>query len=356
MERSLDFRFKVLRSGADYAALRATGKPSLRMLEKAELKTSFQAVFHPDAVDADGRVVPVDWLADEIKPVLVIDGVEHGLGVFAATKAPETDDVTTKLLNVQAYDRCWRVRDTRAESLIYFASGTNYLTAIEQLLTAAGVTSVLATPTTATFATAREDWDIGESYLTIINTLLGEISYKPLWFDGDGVAILEPISVPNAQNIRHTLTDYKPRAFGQLIGRTITRTTDLYNAPNVWICVCENPDFPAPLVATSENDNVNSPLSTVRRGRRIVKKVRVDNVASQTELQTYADRLRDMSLISGETVEIETPLLPGFGVDDVVGLQAGELLAVCIDRAWSMELTVGGVMKHKLERVIYNVE
>jgi hypothetical protein len=43
-------------------------------------------------------------------------------------------------------------------------------------------------------------------------------------------------------------------------------------------------------------------------------------------------------------------------VDDVVGLQAGELLAVCIDRAWSMELTVGGKMKHKLERVIYNVE
>ena len=356
LQRENNIRFKVLRNGADYAFLRADGAPSLRASGNAEIKMSLQGTFKPDAVDAAGQTVPVDWLSDEIKPLLVLDGVTHPLGVFAASKAPETDDDGRRLLNVQAYDRCWRVKETRAESLVYWPAGTNYITAVEQLLTGAGINSVLATPTAAVFATAREDWEIGESYLTIANQLLAEINYKQLWFNSDGVAVLEPMSVPRAESIQHVLTDFKPRRIEQLIGPAVTKTTDLYNAPNVWICVCENPDFPAPLVATSENRNVNSPLSTARRGRRIVQKVKVDNIANIDELQKYADRLRDQSLISSENVEIETALLPGFGVDAVVGLQVGDIMSVCIDREWSMSLTVGGTMAHKMERVIFNIE
>lgn len=356
LQRENTIRFKVLRNGADYAFLRAEGNPSVRMMSSAEIKMSLQGAFKPDAVDAFGRTVEMDWLSDEIEPVLILDGVPHPLGVFAASKAPETDDDGRTILNVQAYDRCWRVKETRAESLVYWPAGTNYLTAVEQLLTSSGITSALTTPTDAVFATAREDWDIGESYLTIINQLLAEINYKPLWFNSNGVAVLEPMSVPRAESIQHVLTDFNPRSIEQLLGRSITKTTDLYNAPNVWICVCENPDFPAPLVAISENRNVNSPLSTICRGRRIVQKVKVDNIANIDELQKYADRLRDQSLISSETVEIETALLPDYGVDAVVGLQVGDMMSVCIDREWSMELTVGGRMTHKMERVIFNIE
>lgn len=364
MQRKLDLVFKVLRSGADYAVLRADGDPTVRCQRSAEIKMSLQGNFKADAVDASGRVVPVNWLSDEIEPVLVIDGAETPLGVFAAAKAPETDDDGHKTLAVQAFDRCWRVRDTRAETRPYWAAGTLYLTAIEQQLTACGINSVLATPSAAAFATDREDWDVGTSNLQIINELLAEISYKPLWFNSAGIAILEPLAVPRAANIQHTLTDNVERVSGlpdpaqieRLIGRKITRTTDVYDAPNVWICVCDNPDFPAPLTATSENSNVNSPLSTVRRGRRIVKKVDVKNIASQLELQNYADNLRDQSLISGEIIELETALLPGYGVDDVVALHYGDFDGIGIDHEWTMNLTVGGTMTHKIEKVVYNLD
>ena len=364
MQRNVDLLFKILRNGADYALLRADGDPTVRMQRSSEIKMSLQGNFKADAVDASGRIVAVNWLSDEIEPVLVINGTETPLGVFAASKAPETDDNGHRTLAVQAFDRCWRVRDTHVESRPYWSAGTPYMTAIEQQLTASGINSMIATPNAAVFATDREDWDIGTSNLKIINELLAEISYKPLWFNNEGIAVVEPLAVPRAENIQHTLSDNVERVSGmpdpakieRLIGRKITRTTDLYEAPNVWVCVCDNPDFPAPLVATSENSNVNSPLSTVRRGRRIVKKVDVKNIASQTELQNYADNLRDQSLISGEVIELETALLPGWGVDDVVALHYGDVNCIGLCREWTMTLTVGGAMQHKIEKVVYNIE
>jgi hypothetical protein len=60
-------------------------------------------------------------------------------------------------------------------------------------------------------------------------------------------------------------------------------------------------------------------------------------------------------MITGETIRISTALLPGFGVADVVALHYGELAAICIERAWTMELRVGGTMTHELEKVVYNL-
>ena len=363
MERQVDILFKILRGGADYAILRAEGEPVIRCRRGAELKMSLLGDFQLTAVDADGHAVSVDWINDEIAPILVIDGEERQIGVFASSKAPETDDDGVKSIRVQAYDRCWRVQTTKAETPVYFAAGTNYLTAIEQLLVTAGINDVLKTDKDATFATDREDLTVGMSYLEYINKLLDEINYKPLWFNFQGTAVLEPVSVPTAANIRHNLTDRIEPMSGtdaelitRLIGRKIVKDTDMYNAPNVWICVCQNPDLPAPLRAVAENNNADSPLSTVNRGRRIVEKVNVDNISSQTELQAYADRLRDQSLISTDTLELETALIPGFGVDDVVGVSLEGDSFLAVDREWTMELTVGGAMTHTMEIVRYNIE
>ena len=109
------------------------------------------------------------------------------------------------------------------------------------------------------------------------------------------------------------------------------------------------------MVATSENTNPQSPLSIQRRKRRIAKVVQVNNIADQTELQAYADRLRNETMISGETIQVQTALLPGFGVDDVTAIRYGDLFAVCIERSYTMDLRVGGMMNHTLEKVVINL-
>lgn len=346
MFRTIDFRYVLMRGGADFGEIHplSSSAPVIRMDESSEIKTSFRGEFAPTP--------EADWLSDEIRPELIIDGVAHSLGVYAAASVRQFENETERGLEIEAYDRCWRVRDTRTDSVLSLAAGTNYITAINTLLAAAGIALISATPTAATLAEIREDWDVGTSYLTIVNALLDEINYNPLWFNASGAAVLEPASVPTAESIEHTLDGSDVKS---LLLPSISRESDVYDAPNAWICICSNADKSGPLVATSENTNPQSPLSIPRRGRKICSVVRVNNIADATALQAYADRLRDESMIGGETVIAETALLPGYGVADVTAIHVKELSAICIEKAFEMELSVGGVMRHTLEKVVVNL-
>lgn len=347
MTRTVSFRYVIVRNGADATEIFPTegSAPVIRMNDGGEIKTSLTGSF-ADPGDA------VNWLSDRIRPEMVLDGVTYPLGIFLPASVRTEENDTERWVDIEAFDQCWILRDTKTEGLQYFASGTNYLTAVQSLLTASGIALVSITPSNATLAEAREDWDIGTSYLEIINKLLSEINYNPIWFDQEGLAILEPASTPTAANIEHTLDDTNVQS---LLLPQISMETDIYQAPNVFIAVCSNADKSAAMVATSENTNPQSPLSIAKRGRRIATVLKVDNIASQLELQAYADLIRNKSMISGETIEVTTGLLPGFGVADVVALRYGELFATCVEHSWSMQLQVGGTMQHTLEKVVINL-
>ena len=355
MSRRVRFQFHLLRNGAFCAYLRAdkSSAPTIRMDDSGAIKTSFSGTFAPEAVDADGNAVEINWLTDEIQPIMVINGVKHSLGIFAAAKPKEITKSRSKRMTVQAYDRCWRVRDTKSGTLLYWPRGTKYLTAVNQLLAAAGVEVIFATPTEAAFTEDREDWKLGESFLTVVNALLSEINYKPLYFDENGCAALEPVSLPTAEEIRHVFDGKDPKT---MLLPQMEREADYYEAPNVFIVYCANPDKSGNMVATAKNDNPQSQLSVSRRGREIVKVVQVDNIASQEELQGYADWLRDKSMITGEIVTVETALLTGFRVAEAVGIIYGDLTAIGVEHAYTMALEVGGKMRHTIERVVYNLE
>lgn len=355
MRREIDFRYRVLRSGAVFGELYASpdaSAPVIRMDDSAEIKTSLSGSFLPTVTDADGKPVEADWLSDEIQPVMIIDGVEHTLGVYAAATVTPSRSQGAESMRIEAYDRCWRVRDLYTTNRLYLEAETAYLTPIKTILQNSGVKLIMATPTAATLAEDRQDWDPGTSCLSIVNELLGEINYNPLWFDDNGYAILSPVQTPSVDNIKHTLD---ADDVSSLMIPQISMESDYYSAPNVFLCMCSNPDKSGPMTATAENNNPQSPISIPRRGRRIVKVVQVNNIASQEALQDYADKLRNDSLIGGETIRIQTGLLPGFGVADVVALHYGDISALCVERAWTMELRVGGTMQHVLERVVYNL-
>lgn len=348
MKRELAFRYDILRNGADYATLDpVTGTmPTIAMMDSGEIKTTLMGTFY-DPGDK------VDWLTDEIRPTIIIDGVPHHLGIFLPGTVEFAENNTSRTLTVEAYDRCWRVQTRCAETLRYFAQGLNYLNVVVSLLTDAGITSVAKVNTSHTLVEDREDWNIGTSNLSIVNELLAEINYKQLWFDQDGTARLEPAAQAKAESIQHTFDDTNVRS---LMIPGIRKSTDVYAAPNVFLCVCSNADKSGPMSAIAENTNPQSPLSLPRRKRRITQVINVNNIASQAELEVYANRMVTSSMLRGETISVETCLLPGFGVNDVVGIQYGDYMAICVEKAWTMTMGVGGTMQHTLERVIINAE
>lgn len=342
MIRTVDFRFNVLRNDAIVSELTAVSAPILRMDNSGDIKMSMSGDFEVNTA--------VNWLHDEVQPVMIIDGVETPLAVLLPATVSYMTDETSHAIHAELYDRCWKTKDSLTESIIHLAAGLNYIEAVKQLLLQAGITLVQSTPTEAVLAEAREDWDIGTSRLAIINQLLSEINYNPLWFNFQGMAILEPASVPRAENIDHVLDASDIRS---LVLPTVSREMDIFDAPNVFICVCSNADKTGPLVATAENTNPQSPLSIPSRGRRIARVFRVDNIADADELQLYANRLRNNSMIGAEVIEIETALHPGYGAYDVTAVSYDEISAICAETAWEMELQTGGTMKHRMERVVY---
>lgn len=348
MIRHIQFRYKILRDGADLCEIHpANGVgANITMNESSEIKTMLMGTF----IDPGNAV---DWLTDQIRPEMVIDGTPYSLGIYLPATIIYNKGDTTGTVTITAYDRCWRVQTRCTEVPRYFTAGTNYLTAVGSLITESGIAAISETKTDHVLTEAREDWNIGTPNLTIVNELLAEINYKQLWFDSEGVARLEPVKQPTAENIEHYLTDENIES---LMFPEFSSQTDIFSAPNVFLCICSNADKSAPMYAIAENTNPQSPLSIARRGRRITQVVNVNNIASQGELQAYASRLVTDSMMRGEIIEVETCLLPGYGVGDVVALKYGDLMTLCIERGWTMDLNIGGRMHHTMERVVFNAE
>ena len=346
MIRDVRFRVDVLRNGAPITQLqwRETDAPQVIVQRDATIHGSLKGSFLPN--DA------VDWLSDEIQPFMIINGVESPLGIYQATTPSTKGGSAGKTVEIEAYDRCWRVYSNRTETILHIPAGSSYLTVIRKMLAECGVTLVIATPSDAALQTDREDWEIGTSYLTIINDLLAEINYNSLWFDAAGVCRIEPYQEPGAGNIdwSYGTTDmFLPERHP---GPEYSDEEDIFNAPNVFICVCSNPDIDEPMVATAVNDNPQSRKSTFRRGMRIATLERVDNIASQADLQAYADRIRNESLLSARAITFYTLNDPGHGVGDVVALTHDDIGGIYLETGWTITMQAGSLMTHSAKRTV----
>ena len=278
--RSIDFRVDVLKGGVRAGSLifDAASPPSVSCDAEAEIHTSLSGSFAASSL--------VDYLKDELQPVIIIDGVEHPAGVYRPGTVAEVTEEGRTTYQLEAYDRAilleWRKLETRA----YYAAGTTYSSIIGNLLTDAGLPLVAMTPTAATLAEARE-WEIGTSYLAIINELLDELAYDHIWFDARGAAVLRPYQAPTVAAIAHTYGRSGATEYRQL-GTSRSRETDVYDKPNVFIVIRSGPEFATPLTATAVNDFPLSPTSVTRRGLRIPEITYVDNDAIGYEVTVTA--------------------------------------------------------------------
>ena len=338
--RQIDFRLEVLRNGVPFTRLLYSSPPTVYADSDAAIKWSLRGSFlHNPAVD---------YITDELRPMLLIDGAEYPAGVYRfVTRKESHTQAGTIYENVEAFDRAILLRWAKLETRDFWAAGTSYDEIISHYLIGAGITHVAATPSSHVLQSDREDWDIGTSYLDIVNALLSEINYQSVWFDDRGVAHIAPYAALTADNIQHTYTDS-----AVVLRPELSSEIDIYDKPNVFIAILENPEYPEPLYATAVNDTPGSQLSTIRRGLRIPAVRKVSNIASQEELQTYINKVRDESMWASEIVDIQTPIMPGHTVGNVIALVHGDTQGIFREKRWSFTLETGAYMTHKLQRVV----
>ncbi len=339
--RRVSRRVDVLRNGAAVTSLDIVESPVVSVQADAALKANMTGAFRATEI--------LRPTSDLLQPVLILDGVEHPLGQYAISVLATSHGEAGDVIRVEAYDRALWLQQAKTETRYYLAAGTKYVDAIQALLLANGVTRVICDPCDAVLATAREDWDVGTDYLTIINTLLAEINYTSLWFDFNGIARLHRYVAPGVDNIRHT---YRADEMS-IIKPDTERELDIYDAPNVFVAIVSNPEYDEPMIATAVNDSVSSALSTINRRRRIVSVETLDNIASQDELQAYVNNKRARSMISTETVRFYTANNPVHSIGDVIALHHEALEGIFEEIAWSITLEAGADMMHEARRAMY---
>lgn len=339
--RQFEKRCDVIRKGVKFAELYSSDTPVVSMRADAEIKMTLDGTFFQNE--------SVDLLTDHLKPYVGIDGVWYPLGEYITTSARAISQNGITQTEIEAYDLSYLVKRKSLEEKISLKTGQRYTDVIQSFLIESGLERIICDDCTETLKTDREDWEIGDSYLSVVNQLLSEINFLSLWIDLDGNARLSRYQAPTANNIQHSYMAGK----NSLVADDYTSETDIYNKYNVFRAVVSNPDYDAPLTATAEIDDPNIPFSTVRLGRLCAPVEKLDNIASLEELQAYVDNVKSKSMISTENITFTTAINPTHGVGDVVALQNRYFNGIYEEIEWEIPLAFDEEMTHKAKRVLY---
>lgn len=336
--------YRVLRDGVPLQQrLRAfADEPAqVRMTAESEIQLTLDGSF--DAIPPG-----VNFLRDKLAPYLLVDGQAYPLGVYTVTTTEtETDENGVNYVALEAYGQLYEVQSSAFEQVPVFAAGRRYVDVVEQLLVESGIVDYAVEPSDAVLRTARDDWGAGDSRLKAANTLLAEIGYRPLWEDLTGRIHAGPRQEPDAGRVQHIYRE----GDGVLL-RPMGGNSDRYSRCNVFVVHVDNPEGDA-MTATAINDDGGSPISVQNLGKRMVKVVRLDNVASQAHLQAYADNLVMESRRVMERYTFSSAAEPGHGVLDTVAIDRAGLVGLFDETAWGLRLGGDYMMQHEVERAVY---
>lgn len=274
--------------------------------------------------------------------------LEYPLGVFILSTPTKTTNNGIEIVNVEAYDKTVILQEDCIINRLFLKAGTSYINAIKSILLSANVAETVGDTIETILPTDRE-FEIGENKLTIINKLLSEINFDPITVDAEGAFTLKKYTEPSQANIS---LSYKDDELSVLYDE-MKGEADFYNVPNVFIAAVSNPELNEDFKSIFVNENPSSKLSTVSRKRHIVSEVyRPDVTPTQEDLDSYIRKIAFEKNQVYEKLTFTTDLMPIHERAEVLEIRNGNLNGIYIETAWSMDLSVEGVMQHEARRLV----
>lgn len=247
------------------------------------------------------------------------------------------------------YDGTLRLQDDKLTDRHVVDVGVAHTTAVKDQLTAAGLPTSSVSDLTQTLPAPLE-WEPGTTRLKIINDLLAAVNYRPVRFDAMGTPVVEPYLPPDEAPVvwRYAVD------VNSVVRPGVDTDLDLFGVPNRWVGYVSQPDLP-PLRAVITNDDPADPLSTVGRGRVIVRVIdtqQIGEAPTQAILADLVERAAQEDRSQYETASFSTGLMPFHDSGQVFELDYGDGPLRYRETSWTMELKAGGVMQHGMRRVV----
>jgi hypothetical protein len=295
----------------------------------------------------------IDFLYDRIQPFVEIkmpDGhyIEFPLGIFILSSPTRKDQTNGVFRDVEAYGGLVILLNDRLESRLVIPAGTRYYAAARDILLSAGITKYNIEFTDAELKRDIE-FEPGKEKLFIVNELLSQINYTPIYDDVNGVFVSAPYRSPASRSADYS---YKDDELSVMYAGA-EEQLDLFDIPNKWVVVCSNAEQ-EPLYSVYINENPNSITSTVNRGRTNVDYREVTDIANQQSLDAYVQRIAfEASQVYGK-ITFETGIMPMHDYSDVLELDYSPLgiKGKYSETSWTLPLSIGGKMKHEIRKVV----
>jgi hypothetical protein len=252
-----------------------------------------------------------------VRPYMLLSGaglsdVRWDLGVYVMTTPAVPLDQSPLTYTIDGSDLLYVLQNPIGDTYTV-AAGVSYLTAIEDVFSAASMTgSQLLLDGTAASAVlpAALSWPLtgGQAfaYLDVINQLLAAINYLPLWADWEGNFRSSPYLSPSQLAPEYAFTT-------QMVadsGTPRTLTNDLWQAPNNWIYINENVDGPVLGAGIYQYTNEGTGQSSVAAVRRVITDVEYVNVVDQPTLVATANQAINQAIQLVEQLAVETSPFP----------------------------------------------
>lgn len=250
--------------------------------------------------------------------------VRFDLGVFSlTTPTVEANDLSRSLTG---YDRLYFL-DRPVGDSYQVAAGVEYLAAMRQVITDAGLVGVsLDGSATGKVLPKAMVWPLippeagsaqDTTWLNVFNDLAAAIGYRGCWADSQGQFRSEPYVTPASRGIEFTMWANVDKT---VVGKKRQMAQDVWAAPNRWVFIQQN-GATIPTVANGgvyirTNNNVG-PSSIAARGLTWTKTVRL-NAADAAALIVQGDKIADADMASNTSYTVETGPFPAAGHFDIL--------------------------------------
>jgi hypothetical protein len=270
------------------------------------------------------------------------------LGIFLLSSPTRVEAGNVVVRDIEAYDGLIVLKEDKFSDRYTVSAGTNYVDAVIQILQSANIHKWNIEQTDKVLEKDIE-FDPGREKLFAINEILRQINYDGIKVDVYGYYTAARYKSPSQRTAEYAYIDDSQSV--TLPG--MEEDFDAASVPNQFVIVRTNEEQEA-LRSVYTNDNPDSPISTVNRGRVITDHREIEDIADQDALDAYTNRIaNEASQIYGK-IKFMTGIMPMHDVDDVIAIRYS-LLGIdekFSETSWSFPLVSGGVMTHELRRVV----
>ena len=348
--RKISFRYDLLnRMDNNIGTLEAVTKAAVKYGEFNDIKRS--ATFELSGHDRK----EINFLNDRIKPWFILhmpDGgvVEWPLGVFLLLSPDVGVKGREKTRNIGAYDKTIIISEYGLRNRHYIPAGTSYTAAVKQLLSMAGITEFDIPDSPAQLSSDME-FGAGTTCKEAVARLLTAINYSSMGVDANGVFFSQPY-VPPAER---PVTIKYDSGRDSILEMEFKESLDVAGRANVFVRVAANEESERPLTSVYVNDNPQSPISTVSRGREIMDFGEIENASSQEALDGLVKRIAVESTSAYSHFSFSTLLMPYHGSAETLWLNIPEVFPAVVkysETSWEMPLDYNGKMRHEARAAI----